>query len=61
LGPKPTISYCNSASAGNGYEAALVNFRFIANELITTEQAVAKIEGKEAETVEGTAKEIKNR
>ncbi len=29
---------------GNGYEAALVNFRFIANTVWTTEQAVQKIE-----------------
>jgi len=28
---------------GNGYEAALVNFRFIANTVWTTEQAVQKI------------------
>jgi nicotinamidase-related amidase len=31
----------------NGYEAALANFRFMANEVITTEQAIAKMEGKE--------------
>ena len=30
---------------GNGYEAALVNFRFIANTVWTTEQAVQKISG----------------
>jgi nicotinamidase-related amidase len=30
---------------GNGYESALVNFRFIANTVWTTEQAVQKIEG----------------
>ncbi len=29
---------------GNGYESALVNFRFIANTVWTTEQAVQKIE-----------------
>jgi hypothetical protein len=28
---------------GNGYEAALVNFRFIANTVWTTEEAVRKI------------------
>jgi len=28
---------------GNGYEAALVNFRFIANTVWTTEDAVQKI------------------
>ena len=28
---------------GNGYEAALVNFRFIANTVWTTEEAVEKI------------------
>lgn len=28
---------------GNGYEAALVNFRFIANTVWTTEEAVKKI------------------
>jgi nicotinamidase-related amidase len=28
---------------GNGYEAALVNFRFIANTVWTTEEAVQKI------------------
>ena len=28
---------------GNGYESALVNFRFIANTVWTTEQAVEKI------------------
>jgi nicotinamidase-related amidase len=33
----------------NGYEAAVTNFRFIANEVITTEQAIAKIEGREEE------------
>ena len=30
---------------GNGYEAALVNFRFIANTVWTTQQAVQKISG----------------
>ena len=30
---------------GNGYEAALVNFRFIANTVWTTQQAVQKING----------------
>lgn len=30
----------------NGYEAALTNFRFLANEVITTEQAVARMQGK---------------
>ena len=30
---------------GNGYEAALVNFRFMANDVITTEEAVAAING----------------
>ena len=30
---------------GNGYESALVNFRFIANTVWTTEQAVQKING----------------
>lgn len=30
---------------GNGYESALVNFRFIANTVWTTEQAVEKIKG----------------
>ena len=30
---------------GNGYESALVNFRFIANTVWTTEQAVEKING----------------
>jgi nicotinamidase-related amidase len=30
----------------NGYEAALVNFRFIANEVVTTEQSVARFAGK---------------
>jgi len=29
---------------GNGYEAALVNFRFMANDVITTEKAVAAFE-----------------
>ena len=29
---------------GNGYESALVNFRFIANTVWTTEQAVQKTE-----------------
>jgi hypothetical protein len=29
---------------GNGYESALVNFRFIANTVWTTEEAVQKIE-----------------
>ena len=28
---------------GNGYEAALVNFRFIANSVVTTAQAVNSI------------------
>jgi nicotinamidase-related amidase len=32
---------------GNGYEAALVNFRFIANTVWTTQQAVQKISGKQ--------------
>ena len=32
---------------GNGYESALVNFRFIANTVWTTEQAVAKINGED--------------
>jgi nicotinamidase-related amidase len=31
---------------GNGYEAALVNFRFIANAVWTTDEAVAAITGK---------------
>jgi len=35
---------------GNGYESALVNFRFIANTVWTTEQAVRRIEGGEALT-----------
>jgi len=30
---------------GDGYQAALVNFRFIANSVWSTEQAVAKIQG----------------
>jgi len=30
---------------GDGYAAALVNFRFIANTVWTTEQAVRKING----------------
>ena len=48
------VAVVKDATAGpvtpelNGYEAALANFRFIANEVITTKQAVAKIEGKEA-------------
>ena len=29
---------------GNGYEAALVNFRFLANTVWTTEEAVERIE-----------------
>jgi nicotinamidase-related amidase len=29
---------------GDGYAAALVNFRFMANDLITTEEAVVAIE-----------------
>lgn len=32
---------------GNGYEAALVNFRFIANTVWTTKQAIQKISGKQ--------------
>ena len=35
---------------GNGYESALVNFRFIANTVWTTEQAVDRIEGRQALT-----------
>jgi len=35
---------------GNGYESALVNFRFIANTVWTTEQAVHRIEGTELVT-----------
>ena len=30
---------------GNGYESALVNFRFIANTVWTTSEAVQKING----------------
>ena len=30
---------------GDGYQAALVNFRFIANSVWSTEQAVEKIQG----------------
>jgi len=30
---------------GNGYESALVNFRFIANTVWTTREAVQKING----------------
>ena len=30
---------------GNGYESALVNFRFIANTVWTTDEAVHKING----------------
>jgi nicotinamidase-related amidase len=30
----------------NGYEAALTNFRFLANEVITTAQATARMAGK---------------
>ena len=32
---------------GNGYESALVNFRFIANTVWTTSEAVQKINGSE--------------
>ena len=32
------------AEEGNGYEAALVNFRFLANTVWTTEEAVEHIE-----------------
>ena len=32
------------AEEGNGYEAALVNFRFLANTVWTTEEAVGQIE-----------------
>ncbi len=34
---------------GDGYAAALVNFRFIANDVLTTEEAVAIISGKASE------------
>ena len=42
------VSYATAAAIveeGDGYEAALVNFRFIANTVWTTQQAVQKING----------------
>ena len=44
--PEPTafkIEIAKKSKEGNGYEAALVNFRFIANTVWTTEEAVQKI------------------
>jgi nicotinamidase-related amidase len=35
---------------GNGYEAALVNFRFMANDVIDTKEAVAAIENSATDT-----------
>ena len=37
------IEIAKKSKEGNGYEAALVNFRFIANTVWTTEETVQKI------------------